>query len=114
MNEERRQVPRYLAEIPGVLSRPGEEAPSDVTVVVLGVRGCCIKRAGGLTIGGKCRLSFSWQGREIHTEAEVAWKGPEGLAGLRFLSLDEHSVETLRTLLATLRLQPLIPQRTDD
>jgi hypothetical protein len=39
----------------------------------------------------------------------VAWKNAQGLAGLRFLDVDQNSSEVLRELCSSLRLQPLIP-----
>jgi len=41
--------------------------------------------------------------------AQVAWKNAQGLAGLRFLDMDQNSSEVLRELCSSLRLQPLVP-----
>jgi len=59
-------------------------------------------------------LSIEWLGREIRADAEVAWKDPQGRAGLKFLSMEQESNDTLRELLTNLRLQPLIPTPPDE
>ena len=111
---ERRQVPRYLADVSAVLYQPGSGSGSNVTVVVLSVQGCCVQGAGVPEIGKKCRLTLDWQGEEIQTEAIVAWKSLKGQAGLRFLSMDQQSSETLRALCATLHLQPMGPMALEE
>ncbi|MBZ5544726.1 MAG: PilZ domain-containing protein [Acidobacteriia bacterium] len=110
---ERRQVPRYIAGFSAVLTPHDTGAESEVAVEVISVRGCCVKGAGTPEAGRECRLAIPWQGKEIHTEAQVTWKDARGLAGLRFLNMDQESSETLRSLCATLRLQPLAPMSAD-
>lgn len=110
---ERRQVPRYVAEVSAVVYPAGGAAGSNVTVVVLSVQGCCVQGAGVPEIGKKCDLSLNWEGEEIRTEALVVWKGLKAESGLRFLSMDQQSSETLRALCATLRLQPMGPTSAD-
>jgi hypothetical protein len=111
---ERRQVPRYIADISAVLSRHDTGSESEVNVQVLSVQGCCVKGLGIPEAGRKCRISIRWRGEEIRSEAQVAWKDATGLAGLRFLNMDQESSETLRELCATLRLQPLASMSTDE
>jgi hypothetical protein len=111
---ERRQVPRYIADISAVLTRHDTGSESEVNVEILSVQGCCVKGSGIPEAGRKCRLSIRWRGEEIRSEAQVAWKDAKGLAGLRFLNMDQESSETLRELCATLRLQPLAPISTDE
>jgi hypothetical protein len=111
---ERRQVPRYLAEVSAVVYPPGSASGSNVTVVILSVQGCCVQGAGVPEVGKKCQLTFEWQGAEIRTEALVVWKGLKAQAGLRFLSLDQESSDNLRALCATLRLQPMSPPSVDE
>ena len=112
--EDRRKVPRYHAEISAVLSQPGSESVTAVMVDVLSVQGCCVRGTGLPEAGRKCWLTLQWQGEEIRTEAQVAWKTIQGLAGLKFLSMDQASSETLRELCATLQLQPMPPPRLED
>jgi hypothetical protein len=111
---ERRQVPRYLAEVSAVVYPAGSTAGTNLTVVVLSVQGCCVQGAGVPEVGKKCQLTLDWQGDKIRTEALVVWKGLKGQAGLRFSSMDQQSSETLRALLATLILQPLNPLWSDE
>jgi len=112
--DDRRQVPRYLSELPARLSYPGSGAVSRVSVLTLSVRGCCVAGVGGLEAGKTCQLIIEWLGREIRADAEVAWKNPQGRAGLKFLSMEQESGDTLRELLTNLRLQPLIPTPPDE
>ena len=111
---ERRQVPRYLAEVSAVVYPPGSASGCNVTVVILSVQGCCVQGAGVPEIGKKCNLSLNWEGEEIQTEALVVWKGLKAETGLRFLSMDLQSSEALRALCATLRLQPMPPLSSDE
>jgi len=111
---ERRQVPRYDAEVSAVVYPAGSASGSNVTVVILSVQGCCVQGAGVPEVGKKCQLTLDWQGDEIQTEALVVWKGLKAETGLRFLSMDLQSSETLRALCATLRLQPMPPLSSDE
>jgi hypothetical protein len=112
--DERRQVPRYLADVNAELSNPPTDSASKVVIEILSVQGCCLRGTGIPEIGRKCRLSLEWQGDRIHAESEVAWKSIQGLAGLKFLSMDRESSESLRELLATLRMQPMAPMKVEE
>lgn len=111
---ERRQGPRYIADISALLTHHETGSASAVAVEVLSVQGCCMKGTAIPEAGRKCRRTIRWQGEEIRTEAQVAWKDAKGVAGLRFLTMDQESSETLRELCATLRLQPLARMSTDE
>jgi hypothetical protein len=111
---ERRQVPRYLADISAVLTRHDTGLESEVAVGVLSIQGCCVKGPEIPEMGRRCRLTIRWQGEEVRAEAQVAWKDAKGVAGLRFLNMDQESSETLRELCATLPLQPLAPMSADE
>lgn len=106
---ERRQVPRYLFGVPGKLSQSAGGAFSDVTVVTISVRGCCVEGASAPSVGQKCQLRIEWRGTQIPAEAEVAWKNKQGQAGMRFLSVEPEGRQLLRELCSTLKLQPLEP-----
>jgi hypothetical protein len=112
--KERRQVPRYIADVSAILTHHETGSASEVAVAVLSVQGCCVKGTAIPEMGRKCRLTIRWQGDEIRAEAHVAWKDAKGVAGIRFLNMDQESSETLRELCATLRLQPLAPMSTDE
>ncbi len=109
MANERRKVPRYLADVSATLTHHESGATQTVHVEVLSVQGCCIRGPGIPEAGRKCRLTLRWKGSEIRAEAQVAWKDARGLAGLRFTSTDQESIDNLRALCSTLRLQPLTP-----
>ena len=111
--DERRRVPRYLTEVSAELSHAPGEPGSKVIIEILSVQGSCVRGGALPDAGRKCQLSLEWQGEKIHAEAEVAWKSQQGLAGLKFLSLDQKSSENLRELLATLRMQPIGPTKVD-
>lgn len=109
MPNERRRVPRYLAEVTAQVTDHESAASLDVQVEVLSVQGCCVRGEGVPAQGKKCRLTFHWKGEEIQAEAQVVWKDPSGLAGLHFTTADTDTVSRLRSLCANLRLQPLTP-----
>lgn len=111
---DRRQVPRYLAGVRAELSHSAGDTVSKVVIEVLSIRGCCLRGTGIPEAGRKCLLTLEWQGTQARAEAEVAWKSIQGLAGLKFLSMDQESSETLRELLATLRLQPMGTMPADE
>jgi len=109
MSNERRKVPRYFAELTADLVNLETSASLEVQVEVLSVQGCCVRGTGIPESGRSCRLVFRWKGEEFRAEAQVVWKDPHGLSGLRFVSTDQESISRLRTLCAGLRLQPLTP-----
>lgn len=106
---ERRQVPRYVAELPAEVSQPPGGPALRVTVVNLSVAGCSLERGAPLKAKQECELSLEWMGRQFRAEATVTWKSSKGEAGLRFLYIDSTNQELLRTICANLRLQPLSP-----
>lgn len=110
---DRRKVPRYLAEVSAHISHAENDAGSKVIVEILSVQGACVRGTDLPEAGRKCRLTLEWQNERIEAEGEVAWKSHQGMAGLKSFSLDEKSLESLRELLATLRLQPLIPGKME-
>lgn len=109
MVNERRKVPRYFADVTANLILHESGTSQDVQVEVLSVQGCCVRGAGIPESGRKCRLHLRWKHNQIQTEAQVVWKDVHGLAGLRFTSTDQESIDNLRALCASLRLQPLTP-----
>ena len=113
MVDERRKVPRYLAEVSAQISHAQSDSGSKVIVEILSVQGACVRGHDLPEAGRKCRLTLEWQNERIQAEAEVAWRSHQGMAGLKFFSLDEKSIESLRELLATLRLQPLTPGKVE-
>ncbi len=110
---DRRKVPRYLAEVSAQISHAQNDTGAKVIVEILSVQGACVRGSDLPEAGRKCRLTLQWQNERIQAEAEVAWRSHQGMAGLKFFSLDEKSVESLRELLATLRLQPLVPGKME-
>ena len=108
--QNRREVPRYMCELPARLSLPGGEAIANVTLVRLGILGCATRGEGVPAVGQKARILFEWQGRQFQADAEVAWKMKDGLAGFRFASVDEKNRELLVKICAIHPMQPLTPQ----
>ncbi len=105
----RRQVPRYIAEMKAAVSQPPGGTAFNVTAVNLSVLGCCLEGAGLLKPSEPCELTFEWEGKQFHAQAEVTWKSSKGEAGLRFHELDPASKDLLRRICANLRLQPMAP-----
>lgn len=104
---DRRQVPRYIAEISSQVSQPPGAPPHSVTLVNLSISGCSLEGAGSLKAKQDCEITFEWEGRQFRAEATITWKSSKGEAGLKFLYVDPTHQELLKTICATLRLQPL-------
>ena len=109
MRKDRREVPRYFADLTATLQGQESGAPQNVQIEVLSVQGCCIRGEGIPEMGRKCRITLQWHGEQIRMEAQLAWKNSVGLAGMRFHNIDQESSEALRALCSSLRLQPLTP-----
>ena len=107
--QNRREVPRYMCELPARLSLPDGEAIANVTLIRLGIRGCATRGEGVPAVGQKTMILVEWQGRHFQADAGVAWKTEDGLAGFRFASVDEKDKELLMKICANLPLQPLMP-----
>ena len=106
---ERRVVPRYLFEGPAFVAL-GPDGPNlKITLQIISLKGCGAFGEAVPAKGEKCKLRFEWRGREFLTEAEVVWRKTKGEAGMRFLTLDEETLNQLRQLCATLPLEPLAP-----
>ena len=110
--QNRREVPRYMCELPARLSLPDGEAIANLTLIRLGVRGCATRGEGVPAVGQKARILVEWQGRQFQADAGVAWKTKDGLAGFKFASLDEKDKELLMKICANLPMQPLTPSAT--
>ncbi len=103
----RRQVPRYASEMKAHLNTPAAASPSNVTIVILSVSGCCLEGENLPAPGTKCELSADWEGKQIRLQGEVVWKANQNQAGVKFLTLREDTVNTIRNICATLRLMPM-------
>ena len=110
---DRREFPRYIAELPGRISQPLESQAISVTVVNLSVSGCSLDGAHPLKANQDCELTILWEGREFSAQALVTWKSGKGEAGLKFLYVDQVNQALLRQICANLRLQPLTPMPAD-
>ena len=110
---ERRQVPRYVTELPAQVAQPPGGPPLHVTVVSLSISGCSLEGSSPLKVNQEAELSFECEGAQFRTQAFVVWKSSVGEAGLRFLDMDAASEQLLRKFCAKLRLQPPGPIPTD-
>jgi len=106
---DRRQVPRYVAELSAQVSQPLGTPPFRVTLVNLSISGCSLEGAGALQAKQECEIAFEWEDQEFRAEAAVTWKSTKGEAGLKFLFVSLAHQELLKKVCANLRLQPLIP-----
>ena len=111
--QDRRQVPRYLFNGPAELSQSPGRPALKVALLRISIQGCFAEGPGIPPVGQKCEVSFEWEGKQFRNQAEVIWRKPNGEAGLRFLSLEQRNLETLRELCAGLRLEPLVPRRPE-
>lgn len=103
----RRQVPRYLSDLPAQISQPPGTTPLKATVVNISVSGCSLEGAASLTAQKDCEITIEWEGREFRAEATVTWKSGKGEAGVRFLLIDPANQELLKKICSNLYLQPL-------
>ena len=108
--QTRREVPRYVCELPARLSLSGGEVITDLTLIRVGIRGCATRGEGVPATGQKGMILVEWQGRQFQADAEVVWKKTDGTAGFRFDSVDEKNRELLVKICATHPMQPLTPQ----
>lgn len=86
-----------------MLHRPGERVGSKVVVRTISTQGCAVEGASGHELGKKCELYIDWHDLHIGVEAEVASLEPDGLLGLKFLSVDEDMKARLSELCDELR-----------
>jgi hypothetical protein len=108
--EGRRDVPRYLYGGTGELHLSHAPSKLEIIIMSISVNGCRIEGSQLPDAGQHCEVRFNWQGMEFKAKGEIAWKGKDGTAGLRFSKVNEDSRETLLELCANLRLEPLGPR----
>ncbi len=82
-----------------------------MTFTTLSTKGCRVRGADVPAAGKHCLLSFEYEGKEFEGEVQVAWKHPQGGAGLLFLPLSDEQVDFIRHLCAGLTLE-IPPPRT--
>lgn len=102
---ERRQAPRYMFGITGMLHPSSGGVGTKVMVRVISTQGCSVEGAEGMSVGKKCELYVDWRGAQIGVEGKVASKEAAGGIGLKFLSVDKDTRKRLRDLCDTLRIQ---------
>jgi hypothetical protein len=90
----------------GELSHPPAGRGAEVIVISIGLGGCRLQGPKIPQQGETCGIKIDWRGREFEALGQVAWKGKDNTAGLKFTSVTDHSLETLRELCANLRLEP--------
>jgi len=111
MIRERRQVPRYSANLNGRLLVEG--STHSVVVEDLGVFGCSLNYAPPMTPIQECELAIEWEGRHFRTQAMVAWIKAQSKVGLRFHGTDAENQELLRRVCSELRMKPLVRLKDD-
>lgn len=57
--------------------------------------------------GQKCLLSLEWEESQLRLDAEVVWRDKKGREGLKFLSLEDTQLQTLKRICTTLPMEPL-------
>ena len=62
--QNRREVPRYMCELPARLSLRGGEAITNLTLIRLGIKGCATQGEGVPAVGQKGMIFVEWQGRQ--------------------------------------------------
>jgi hypothetical protein len=102
---KRRQLPRYVSELPAQFPNPATGATSSGTLVNLSIRG---GRFEGLELpeaGQKFEFDAEWKNKRVLLRGEVVWKRKEGV-GVKFSSLDDGMENLLRRICSDLRLEP--------
>jgi len=105
---ERRRFKRYLFGVPAKLSGPETPAPLHLIVVNIGLNGCSVEGAGGLKVGQKCRLEVEWRSQQMVLDALVVWQDERGFTGFVFSAVEPKSLDQLRELCSTLKVQPRV------
>jgi len=105
MEPSRRLRPRYVCELPGLLSNPATGATGEVRFVDLSVSGGRVEGPELPDAGQTCEVHTEWEGERLVLHGSVAWKVKD-LAGIRFSSLDEAAENLLRRICASSRLIP--------
>ncbi len=101
----RRQFPRYVSELPALLSNPATGSTANVMLVSISLKGGCIEGQELPEAGQQCELNAEWEGRSLLIRSEIVWRTKKH-AGLRFEALDDGTQQALRQICATLRLEP--------
>lgn len=101
----RRQFPRYVSELPALLSNPATGAKANVLLVSLSLRGGCVEGQGLPEAGQRCEINAQWEGRSLQIRSDIVWRTKQQ-AGVRFETLDDGTQQTLKQICANLRLEP--------
>jgi hypothetical protein len=105
---ERRRFPRYQFHGTAGLTAGGKGQVVPVTVVSLSIDGCRVLGQDLPLRGERCQLKLQEHGKEFRAGCEITWHGQD-IAGLKFIGVDEQSMEALRQICKGLNLEPLQP-----
>ncbi len=101
----RRQFPRYVSELPALLSNPATGSKANVLLVSLSLKGGCVEGSGLPETGQRCEINAQWEGRSLQIRSDIVWRTKQQ-AGVRFDTLDDGTQQTLKQICANLRLEP--------
>ena len=101
----RRQVPRYVSELPALLSNPATGSTANVKLVSLSLNGGCVEGQGLPEAGQHCEINAQWEGRSLLIPSDIVWRTKQQ-AGVRFDALDDGTQQALKQICANLRLEP--------
>ncbi len=101
----RRQFPRYVSELPALLSNPATGSTANVMLVSLSLKGGCIEGQGLPEAGQQCDINAEWEGRSLQFRSDIVWRTKKQ-AGVRFETLDDGTEQALKQICANLRMEP--------
>jgi hypothetical protein len=101
----RREVPRYVSELPARVSNPATGEIAHATLISLSISGGCLEGQKLPDAGQRCELKAEWEGRPLVIHSDVVWKGRQQV-GVRFAPLDDATKQLLKQICANLRLEP--------
>jgi hypothetical protein len=104
----RRLVPRYLIDVPCLLSCPHTGATLRSQLVRISLLGGCLEGAGLPGVGQLCGLQTEWKGMPFSVSGQVVWQA-KGRAGVKFSPPDEVMGTLLRRMCTNLRPEPPAP-----
>ncbi len=101
----RRQFPRYVSELPALLSNPATGTKANVMLVSISLKGGCVEGQGLPETGQQCEINAEWEGRSLLIRSDIVWRTKQQ-AGVRFEVIDDRTQQVLKEICAGLRLEP--------
>ena len=102
---KRRELPRYVSELPAHFPDPATGATSSGTLVNLSIAGGRFEGLGLPEAGQEFEFDAEWKNKRVLLRGDVVWKRNQRV-GVKFSTLDEGTENLLRRICSDLRLEP--------